>query len=85
MFAQHLSECIVEQVGGSVVTRDSHASFFIDCGFKQRIHIGRQFFYDVHRQIVFSLRGGDLHHFSIGSERTLIAHLTAHFGVERRA
>ena len=83
--AKHLTQSGVEQVSGRVVARDCHTRFFVDSGFESGSHVGWQLLHNVHWQIVLTLGVGHFHHLVASGERTLIAYLTTHFGIERSA
>ena len=83
--AEYLAERLVQQVGGSVVARCTHAHVLVDCGSESCFGIIGQFLHDVYAHAVLALGVHDFRNFAGGKvgEGTAVSYLAAHLGVER--
>ena len=82
--AEHLTQGLVKQVRGSVVGFAGMACLDVHRGMEGGGGIGGQFFSEMYGQIVLALHVEDFHRFCLALQRASVAHLSAHFGVERR-
>ena len=84
MIAKHFFQCVVEQVGGSVVGSRTVALVDIDACHKVCFGILRQFVHDMDALVVLALGVYDFHSLVFGDEYACIAYLSAHLTIERR-
>ena len=82
--AEHLAQGLVEQVRGSVVGFAGMACLSVHRGMESGGGISRQLLGEMYGQIVLALHVEDFHRFCLALQRASVAHLSAHFGVERR-
>ena len=85
MGAEHLAQSVVKQVGGRVVGGDGGTAFPVDGSNKFTLDIFGQFLCQMHCHSVFALGVVDLDSLAsaYGRQRSCVADLTAHLGVER--
>ena len=84
--ADDLAESVVQDMCGRVVTFDGAAAFTVNGGVNRTRYLFGQFAHYLYGQTVLALRINDAHCLAVGkSQRTRIAYLTAHLGVEWRA
>ena len=83
MGAEHFAQGLIEQVGGCVVGFAGAAGFHVNAGHKFGRWVFREFTRQMDGQVVFALRVEDFNGFLFVAEHTAVAHLSAHFGVER--
>ena len=83
--AEHFAQSLVQQVSGRVVASDGLTHFHVDFGAEGGCRVGGQFGSDMHAHTVFAL---GVEHFNLLAgggvdQLAVVAHLTAHFSVER--
>ena len=83
MCSQHLTQRLMQQVSGRVVTFALDTFLLVDLGSKSRRHILRQFSDQMYRQVVFAFRVDHVDRLVVSNQPTGVADLSTHLRVER--
>ena len=83
--AQHLFQRIVEQMRGRVVGCAGIPLLHVDASHEFGLQVFRKFAHDVNALVVLALCVENSDGLIVVHKRTLVAHLSAHFAVERRS
>ena len=83
MFAQHRAQGLVEQVRTSVVGFARSAQISIYAGHEVGFGVFGQSLGNMYREVVFPFGVNDFYGFVFRTKYTTVAHLSAHFGIER--
>ena len=84
MFAQHRAQGLVEQVRTSVVGFAGSAQIGVYAGHEVGFGVLRQSLGDMYREVIFPFSVYDFYGLVFRTKHTAVAHLSAHFGIERR-
>ena len=83
MFAEHLTQRVVEQVCGCMVGRCGLTGVLVDGCLKGCSHVGRELFGQVHADAVFAFGVVDFYGLVAGGKCSAVTCLTTHFSIER--